>query len=192
MAASEQSAAIGRDRDGIINSMIEAWACINLIRGISEAGKLGLVGGRLRCAYAFNRATFSALYSSMGTILDSDDGVHSLPRMMKRLTSFWATNSELLTLIKGVESAIAADHTTEKLKAWRNKAIAHRTPKAIDIEFYAENQASVEEIACTLTLLEDQLNVLSVNFDGVISHGLQGAARVIPSEVVEIFGAGNR
>jgi hypothetical protein len=190
MSASEQSAAISRDRDGVINSMIEAWACISLLRGISEAGKAGLVGARLSCAYAFNRATFSALYSCMGTILDSDDGVHSLPRMMKRLESLWAKNPELLSVIDDVKAAIAADHTAEKLKAWRNKAIAHRTPKSIDNEFYAENQVSVEEIACTLTLLEDQLNVLSVNFDGVISYGHQSAARVIPRDVVEIFGAG--
>ena len=126
----------------------------------------------------------------MGTILDGDDGVHSLPRLIKRLTSSWAKDPELLCVLEDVKAAIAADQTTEKLKAWRNKAIAHRTPKAVDRDFYTENQVSVEEIACTLMLLEDQLKVLSLNFDGAVVYGLQAAARILPNDVVEIFGAG--
>jgi len=136
------------------------------------------------------RAAFSALYVAAGTILDTSEGVHSFPRLCERLRSFWSSDPDLIALVAQVEEDVASNLTVNKLKAWRNKVIAHRTAKAAEPEFYKQNQVALEEVAQALDALAICLNELSVNIDGVVYHGLESTVPGLSDDISMLFAGG--
>lgn len=188
MAASEQVTAIESNREGVVHSLAEAWVCVNLLRGLSDAARKALPEAHSRCAQEFYRSTFSALYATVGTILDTSDGVHSFPKIGQRLRSYWQSDLELVAVVDEVLEDLAADQTAAKFKAWRNKVISHRTHRAAEPEFYERNKVTLEEVAHSLDAIVSLLNRLSVNFDGVVYHGLETTVPGLSDDVSRLFG----
>ncbi|HRJ97960.1 MAG TPA: hypothetical protein PLL78_14895 [Fimbriimonadaceae bacterium] len=188
MSTPEVIQSVERSREGVTTSLVEAWTYLNLLRGISAAAQAGISERKVRCADQFYRASFSALCSAIGTLLDGDDDVHSLPRLTRRLRASWADDAELLALADEVEAEIGSDGFSVRLTRWRNKVVAHRTNGATDPVFYQSNRVDLEEVAEFLASTTAALNRLSVKFDGVEYHSLESAVPTLREETAELFG----
>lgn len=187
MTISEQKDAILRNREGVLRTLAEAHACLSILQGIQDAARRGLSHMHIRCANEIYRAAFSALVTAVGKILDQDDDVHSLPRLCCRLRALWAKDVELLAIVDRVGVFLERDLNLKMLTAWRNKVVAHRTPKATDLRFCIDNKVTIDQIETNLGDFLDCLNELSINFDNEVYYDPGNAAPCLSGDVSRLF-----
>jgi len=189
MSTAELQVAVERNVKHVADSIAEAWITLELLRALQSVARCGGAAdqSRSRCADEFYRATFVALYARIGTIIDESGDVLSLPRLFKRLRSAWSIDSELLCLLGNVERELQQSETAAKVKAWRNKVVAHRTAKVLDEQFHEDNKVFLEELDALLGRLENWLNKLSVMATSEV-YILRNTIPSLGDDVAVLFG----
>jgi hypothetical protein len=182
--------AIERDIDGMVHSLTDAWTSLRLAKALHFAMNAGLDkdSHQARCAVYFYETAFTALYVQLGAITDPGDGVHALTRLCERLKEAWKTDAELLSVVGSVWDRFSKSPTKQKVRAWRDKVVAHKTPKYLDSAFYETNKLSLGDAEEFLDELETLLNELTVNFNGVAHYGMDAIYVDLEADVQKLFG----
>ena len=189
MSSNELREAIERNISAIADLIVGARINLDLLKGLTTTAEAGAAAEEhsASCATEFYRAAFTSLYAELGAVIDTSDGVLSLPRLFPRLRAMWAGDPVLLTSVDSAENSLETSETLRKVKAWRNKVVAHRTPKVQDKEFYESNKVRLAEIEDAIDELEALLNSLTVNAIHTV-YNLASPIPALPEHVQKLFG----
>jgi len=107
-------------------------------------------------------ATFDALFSVVGTVVDRTKGTHSLPNLIRACGRYCASSpddSQLRKFCARIEPRLDPKlEPLRKLEAWRMKAVAHRTAEGYLPAFYEDNQMHLDEIEVSLNYICEVFN----------------------------------
>jgi len=185
----EQRDGINQNERSLDDAFSSAWNTVTLLEGLIEVARTGAVVDPLRghCLAEFYRVTFFAVYMEIGAIVDTDDYVQSLPRLIARLAVGWASQPGYAPVLDEARARLAAIGVLRRAAAWRNKVIAHRTNRVFDMNFYNTNRLEVVELRTALDELQSIFNSLTINSTG---HVLVSTASIpgLSTGVQALFG----
>jgi hypothetical protein len=107
------------------------------------------------------RALFLQLFAILGQTIDKS-GAHSILDLATKAKRYAGKGSDLGKIATQITKEIIARKSLEKVRAWRNHVVAHRTADGQVAAFFEYNKMDLDEIEALITFLEKKLNELSV------------------------------